>query len=129
MQDLVAELQLKYDYIVVDTSPLLAAANPLTLPPIADKIVMIIEWGRTSHTNFPRLSRRSVSSDIPLAGSFSTRSITSGWRATDTVLVQTMLMAHAFELLGNTDDLRRRVALAFTTTAFDEMDIRRRCDR
>jgi receptor protein-tyrosine kinase len=52
MQDLVAELQLKYDYIVVDTSPLLAAANPLTLASIADKIVMIIEWGRTSRTNF-----------------------------------------------------------------------------
>jgi len=52
MQDLVAELQLKYDYIVVGASPLLAVANPLTLAPIADKIVIIIEWGRTSHTNF-----------------------------------------------------------------------------
>jgi Mrp family chromosome partitioning ATPase len=52
MQDLVADLQLKYDYIVVDASPLLAVANPLTLAPIADKIVMIIEWGRTSRKNF-----------------------------------------------------------------------------
>ena len=33
MQDLVAELRLKYDYIVVDASPLLAVANPLTLAP------------------------------------------------------------------------------------------------
>lgn len=52
MQDLVAELRLKYDYIVVDASPLQAVADPLTLAPIADKIVMIIEWGRISCTNF-----------------------------------------------------------------------------
>ena len=52
MQDLVAELRLKYDYIVVDASPLLAIADPLTLAPIADKTEMIIEWGRTSRTNF-----------------------------------------------------------------------------
>ena len=52
MQDLVAELRLKYDYIVMDASPLQAVADPLTLAPIADKIVMIIEWGRTSRTNF-----------------------------------------------------------------------------
>jgi hypothetical protein len=50
MQDLVAELRLKYDYIVVDASP-------------------------------------------------------------------------AFELLGNTDDLRRRVAPRFTTTAFSKINI------
>ena len=51
MQDLVAELRLKYDYIVVDASPLLAVANPFTLAPIADKIVMIVEWGRTSRAS------------------------------------------------------------------------------
>jgi Mrp family chromosome partitioning ATPase len=36
----------------MDASPLQAVADPLTLAPIADKIVMIIEWGRTSRTNF-----------------------------------------------------------------------------
>ena len=30
---------------------------------------------------------------------------------------------------GSADDLRRRVAPAFTTTAFGKIDIRRRCDR
>jgi hypothetical protein len=52
MQDPVAELRLKYDYILMDASPLQAVVDPLTLVPIADKIVMIIEWGRTSRTNF-----------------------------------------------------------------------------
>jgi succinoglycan biosynthesis transport protein ExoP len=67
MQDLVAELRLKYDYIVVDASTLQAVADPLTLAPIADKIVMIIEWGRTSGKNLSealktlRLIRHSIS--------------------------------------------------------------------
>ena len=52
MQDLVADLRLKYDYTLMDASPVQAVADSLTLASIKDKIVMIIEWGRTSRTNF-----------------------------------------------------------------------------
>jgi capsular exopolysaccharide synthesis family protein len=51
MQDLVAQLRLQYDCVVMDASPLLPVVDALALAPIADKIVMIVEWGRTSRTN------------------------------------------------------------------------------
>jgi capsular exopolysaccharide synthesis family protein len=51
MQDLVAQLGQVYDYIVMDASPLLPVADTLALAALADRIVMIVEWRRTSRTN------------------------------------------------------------------------------
>jgi Mrp family chromosome partitioning ATPase len=68
MQDLVAELPLKYDYIVVDASPVLAVADPLTLLPITDKIAMIIEWGRTSRRNFSEALKTLSLTGYPVSG-------------------------------------------------------------
>jgi capsular exopolysaccharide synthesis family protein len=51
MADLVAQLRAKYDYVILDTSPLLPAVDALALAAIADTIVMVIEWGRTSRIN------------------------------------------------------------------------------
>jgi capsular exopolysaccharide synthesis family protein len=51
MRDLVDQLREQYDYVVIDASPLLAVVDALTLAAVADKIVMIVEWGRTSRTN------------------------------------------------------------------------------
>jgi polysaccharide biosynthesis transport protein len=51
MQDLVAELRLQYEYVVMDASPLLPVVDALALGAIADKILMIVEWGRTSRTS------------------------------------------------------------------------------
>jgi len=36
---------------VIDASPLLAVVDALTLAAVADKIVMIVEWGRTSRAS------------------------------------------------------------------------------
>jgi polysaccharide biosynthesis transport protein len=66
MHDLVAQLRLQYDYVVMDAPPLLPVVDALALAAIADKIVMIIEWGRTSRTNVSealktlRFARRSI---------------------------------------------------------------------
>ncbi len=51
MHDLVAQLRLEYDYVVMDASPLLPVVDALALAAIADKIIMIIEWSRTSRTS------------------------------------------------------------------------------
>ena len=51
MRDLVDQLREQYDYVVMDASPLLAVVDALTLAAVADKIVMIVEWGRTSRRN------------------------------------------------------------------------------
>jgi polysaccharide biosynthesis transport protein len=51
MRDLVAQLREQYDYVVIDTSPLLPVVDTLVLAAVADNIVMIIEWGRTSRTS------------------------------------------------------------------------------
>jgi polysaccharide biosynthesis transport protein len=51
MQDLVAALRQQYDYVVIDASPLLPVVDALAVAALADKIVMIVEWGRTSRTN------------------------------------------------------------------------------
>jgi succinoglycan biosynthesis transport protein ExoP len=51
MHDVVARLRQQYDYVVIDASPLLAVVDALTLASVADKIVMIVEWSRTSRTS------------------------------------------------------------------------------
>jgi capsular exopolysaccharide synthesis family protein len=51
MQDLVAQLRQQYDYVVMDASPVLPVVDALALAATADKIVMIVEWGRTSRTS------------------------------------------------------------------------------
>ena len=51
MQDVVNQLREQYDYVVMDASPLLPVVDALTLAAVADKIVMIVEWVRTSRTS------------------------------------------------------------------------------
>ena len=48
MRDLIDHLRDKYDYIVIDASPLLPVVDALVLATMVDKILMIIEWNRTS---------------------------------------------------------------------------------
>jgi capsular exopolysaccharide synthesis family protein len=47
MQDLIAELRSEFDYVVMDSSPLLPVVDALALATIADKVLVIVEWGRT----------------------------------------------------------------------------------
>jgi succinoglycan biosynthesis transport protein ExoP len=47
MRDLVAELRGEFDYIVMDTSPLLPVVDALALATIADKVLVVVEWGHT----------------------------------------------------------------------------------
>jgi succinoglycan biosynthesis transport protein ExoP len=47
MSDLIAELRNEFDYIVIDTAPLLPVIDALALATVADKILVIVEWGHT----------------------------------------------------------------------------------
>ncbi len=47
MQDLIAVLRRDFDYIVMDSPPLLPVVDALALATVADKILLIVEWGRT----------------------------------------------------------------------------------
>jgi exopolysaccharide transport family protein len=51
MRDLIAELRGKFDYIVMDTSPLLPVVDALALATVADKVLLIVEWGQTSRAS------------------------------------------------------------------------------
>ena len=47
MLNLIAELRHGFDYIVMDTPPLLPVVDALALATVAEKILLIVEWRRT----------------------------------------------------------------------------------
>jgi polysaccharide biosynthesis transport protein len=47
MRDLITDLRGEFDYIVMDTSPLLPVVDALALATVADKVLLIVEWGNT----------------------------------------------------------------------------------
>jgi capsular exopolysaccharide synthesis family protein len=47
MRDLIAELRDEFDYIVIDAPPLLPVVDALALATLADKVLLIVEWGQT----------------------------------------------------------------------------------
>jgi succinoglycan biosynthesis transport protein ExoP len=47
MRDLIAQLRDRYDYVVMDASPLLPVIDALALATMVDKILMIVEWNHT----------------------------------------------------------------------------------
>jgi succinoglycan biosynthesis transport protein ExoP len=47
MRDLITELRGEFDYIVMDAPPLLPVIDALALATVADKILVIVEWGQT----------------------------------------------------------------------------------
>jgi succinoglycan biosynthesis transport protein ExoP len=51
MRDLIGELRSEFDYVVMDTSPLLPVVDALALATVADKVLLIVEWGQTSRAS------------------------------------------------------------------------------
>jgi capsular exopolysaccharide synthesis family protein len=47
MRDLIAVLRRDFDYIVMDSPPLLPVVDALALATVADKILLVVEWGGT----------------------------------------------------------------------------------
>ena len=51
MRDLIALLRGVFDYIVIDAPPLLPVVDALALATVADKVLLIVEWGQTRRAN------------------------------------------------------------------------------
>jgi len=49
MRDLISELRTVFDYVVMDTSPLLPVVDALVLATVADQVLVIVEWSRTPY--------------------------------------------------------------------------------
>jgi polysaccharide biosynthesis transport protein len=47
MRDLISALRSVFDYVVLDTSPLLPVVDALVLATVADQVLVIVEWSRT----------------------------------------------------------------------------------
>jgi len=47
MRDLIAALREEFDYIIMDTAPLLPVVDALVLSTIADRVLVIVEWCQT----------------------------------------------------------------------------------
>lgn len=47
MADLIAQLRARYDYVVLDGSPVLPVVDALALATMVDKVLMVVEWSRT----------------------------------------------------------------------------------
>ena len=47
MMDLIAVLRSSFDYVILDSPPLVPVIDALALATVADKILVIVEWGRT----------------------------------------------------------------------------------
>ena len=57
MRNLIAALREEFDYIVIDAPPLLPVVDALVLTTVADKILMIIEWGQTPRASISEAFR------------------------------------------------------------------------
>ena len=51
MLDLIAVLRRGFDYVIMDSPPLLPVVDALALATGADKILVVVEWCRTPHAS------------------------------------------------------------------------------
>ena len=48
MKKLIADLRQRFDYVILDTAPVLAVADTRVLAPQADAVIFLTRWRRTS---------------------------------------------------------------------------------
>jgi len=57
MHHIIALLRERYDYVVLDTPPVLTVVDSLVIATIVDKIVIVVEWRRTPHESISETLR------------------------------------------------------------------------
>ena len=73
MDRVLAELRLRYDFIILDTAPLLALADARILASKTDAVVLLCRWRKTSQDAIRSALRLLLSADAPVAGVALTR--------------------------------------------------------
>jgi polysaccharide biosynthesis transport protein len=68
MLDLIAVLRSGFDYVIIDSPPLLPVVDALALATIADKILVVVEWRHTSHASIHEAFRVLGSEASRIAG-------------------------------------------------------------
>ena len=68
MDALIAELRERFDFIVLDTAPVLAAAEPLVLAGKVDSVVYLVRWRKTPAKAAEIGLRRLADAGAPVAG-------------------------------------------------------------
>ena len=68
MDELLAELRRRYDFIILDTAPLLALADARTLAAKCDAVVLLCRWRKTPQDAVKSALRLLTSSGAPMAG-------------------------------------------------------------
>ena len=64
LQSLIARLRSDYDFVVVDSPPLLVVDDAMAIAPHTDGVVVIAAWGGTSEEALEEASRRLAAGDI-----------------------------------------------------------------
>lgn len=73
MRDLLAEWRKTYDLIVLDSPPVMAVADALTLSSMADAVLFMVRWGQTPRPLVASAIKQLQSANAPLAGTVMTR--------------------------------------------------------
>ena len=68
MRRLLAEMRTRYDYIVLDAPPVLAVADARTISAMADDVLLIVRWRRTTRQAAAAALARLENDGAPLAG-------------------------------------------------------------
>ena len=68
MRRLLAEVRPLYDYIVLDAPPILAVADARTISSLADSVLLVVRWRRTTRQAAQATLARLESDGAPLAG-------------------------------------------------------------
>jgi capsular exopolysaccharide synthesis family protein len=57
MKDVLRQLADEYDYVLIDTPPVLPVSDPLVLAPLVDGVIFVIQLGRTTRDRFARATK------------------------------------------------------------------------
>lgn len=68
MERTLQKLATEYDYVLVDTPPVLPVSDPLVLAPLVDGVILVIQLGRTTRDQMQRVQKALGRVDAPLIG-------------------------------------------------------------
>ena len=68
MRDLIKDMSARFDFVVVDSPPLLPVADPLVLSEFADAVIVVVRSGKSTKRQLARATQLLRSVNAPLVG-------------------------------------------------------------